>query len=120
MNSQRGFILPSVMFISVFVFIIVLANTYTFQSSVQITDKVIENIKIETLFQMGLARFKNDYANLGYTTEEQTIEYEFPNGNTQITYLYMNENQILLNLNITTENQSKYTLTKQLHLNSTE
>ncbi|MFD2046055.1 hypothetical protein ACFSTA_12305 [Ornithinibacillus salinisoli] len=114
MTNQKGFALPYVMFISLIVFIFVATNIVTFQNNLHVTNKIIENIKIETLFQMGYTNFYKDIESLINT--EDTVTYVFPDGVVEITYFQLNDSTLSLYMNITTVNDTHYTVITQVEL----
>ncbi|SES83514.1 hypothetical protein SAMN05216389_102391 [Oceanobacillus limi] len=116
MSNQKGYFLPSVMFICMIVFIVLTAHIQIYSNSLHMTDKIVENIKLESLFQMSYTKFQEDVKSFTYTEQEQTIHYEFPDGTVEIKYFFQEMDSIHLMMNITSKNQAHYSITKQIKI----
>ncbi|HEY4602634.1 MAG TPA: hypothetical protein VIG73_15305 [Cerasibacillus sp.] len=96
-TNERGFFLPFVLFFTIVIFMLIMASIKSYQNDVIMTHRLSEHVKIETLYQMGLARFKNDLASQENLIDERTNHffYQFPSGQVDITserkddYLYL-------------------------------
>ena len=114
-NSQDGFFLPYVLFIISLIFILTTSNIAIYRNDLQITAAQTEQIKIETLFQMGRTKFK---ANIDqYNAKNNTASYSFPDGNVQIIIHSINDNKYDLYFTILTkEKNTKYVITNSLQI----
>ncbi|WP_029271021.1 competence type IV pilus minor pilin ComGG [Virgibacillus alimentarius] len=111
-TNQYGFFLPYVMFITTLVFILVTSSVTIYKNDVQITYKLTEQIKTQTLMQMGYTKFKENVDGLENKTD--TIEYMFPDGTVEITYIIKGKQEIQAQFFIktnNTENQNQYNVT---------
>lgn len=109
MNNDAGFFFPYVLLVTAVVFIFITATITMYASDGKITEKHMEQVKIETLFQMAHSKF---------TEENETKEidsgesyYTFPYGNVEITYAPSDENRYELYFNITTDKNDVYSIT---------
>jgi len=114
-NNENGFILPYVLFITAIVIIIVTANISIYRNDIVITENQLEQIKIETLFQMGRTKLKKEMVN----QEEETsdVSYSFPDGIVKITINSSNSPVYKLYFTITTNNNATYTVANTLQIN---
>lgn len=109
MNNDAGFFFPYVLFVTAIVFIFITATITMYASDGKITEKHVEQIKIETLFQMGHAKFKED--NNAKEIDSGETYYTFPYGNVEITYEPSDENRYKLYFKITTDKNAIYSIT---------
>ena len=59
MRQSEGFIFPYVLFIISILFLIITGSITSYQHDTSITDNMLEQVKIETLFQMSHTEFKD-------------------------------------------------------------
>lgn len=90
-RNEQGFILPYVLFILVIMMLLVTSSIHIYQNNTRLTQRHIEQLKFETLFQMGQVRFKKDLqeGNIPEShahDDKQKKEYTFPDGDVTITY----------------------------------
>lgn len=105
-NNQSGFFLPYVLFITSLVFIFITSNISIYQNELQITDRQVEQLKIETLFQMGRAKLKE---NIEMFEAGNTATYLFQDGSVEILIEDWDDNKYKLFFTILTKgNQYKY------------
>ncbi|MBT2214450.1 hypothetical protein KK120_01220 [Virgibacillus dakarensis] len=83
-NKQHGFFLPYVLFITAIVLFVLTVNTNTYKNDIRIIHNHLEQLKIETLVQMGREKFKAETGT--HTDERGTVSYSFPPGNVKIIY----------------------------------
>ncbi|WP_088050629.1 hypothetical protein [Virgibacillus dakarensis] len=83
-NKQHGFFLPYVLFITAIVLFVLTVNTNTYKNDIRIIHNHLEQLKIETLVQMGREKFKVETGT--HTDERGTVSYSFPPGNVKIIY----------------------------------
>ncbi|QGS68865.1 hypothetical protein CV093_11790 [Oceanobacillus sp. 143] len=63
--------MPYVLFIIAIVYIIVTTNIAMYRNDLQLTENQIEQVKIETLFQMQREQFKQEFRNMDYLAQKQ-------------------------------------------------
>src|SRR5699024_836597 len=84
-RNQQGFILPFSLFIISILLLLFTIQITIFKNDIQITHNHQEQLKIETLIQMGREKFKRDIV----SKQQQatgTVTYKFPPGNVTIDY----------------------------------
>lgn len=106
-NKESGFFLPYVLFITVIVLTIITSSIRTYQSEIEITHHLIEQLKAETILQMGISKFNQDY--LPNDQETLNVQYNFPDGDVAIIYNLISELEYRLHFTITTNNGLVYT-----------
>ncbi|WP_162800305.1 hypothetical protein [Oceanobacillus zhaokaii] len=112
MNNEKGFFLPYVLFIIAIVYIIVTTNIAMYRNDLQLTENQIEQVKIETLFQMQREQFKQEVQKHGLPSSETT--YHFPDGKAKIAIIRSENQTHELNVSITTNNNHRYTIINTL------
>ncbi|RDW19194.1 hypothetical protein CWR48_09090 [Oceanobacillus arenosus] len=115
-NNENGFILPYVLFITSLVFIIVTTNIMMYGNDLQLTENQIEQVKIETLFQMQREKFKQEMKEHGLPKPVTT--YLFPDGTVKITIIRSTDQVHELNIDITTNNNQHYSIANTLVINN--
>ena len=108
-RSEKGFILPSVLFLTTLVLLYFSSGLLAYKHDVQITYNMMEQVKGQSLFQLAYTQHKKDY--LSHNRIEKNVEYSFPIGNVKINTTVMNE-VIQLEFNIETNNDFSITVTK--------
>lgn len=88
-HNEKGFILPLVLFITAIVMVIVLSGIQIYKNNIQLTHHHIQQLKIETLLQSALTRFKQELKNgnitlPGSSDELLSTSYTFPDGQVEI------------------------------------
>ncbi|MFD1038477.1 competence type IV pilus minor pilin ComGG [Virgibacillus byunsanensis] len=112
-SNQEGFVLPYVLFFAALALFVVIASTDRYSNDVQITHNQIEQIRIETLVQMGRAKLLDELAHI---PQDSPITYSFPDGVVEISIISIKDNQYNLHLNVTTSSGSVYDTTNTLTL----
>jgi hypothetical protein len=92
------------MFIITIAFIFITANIQSYKNDIYITDRQVEQIIIESLFQSGRESVKNE---LNTPDLPNNVYYTFPDGNVHIT-ITSHENLYELNFTIHTNNNTDY------------
>lgn len=88
-TNEHGYFLPFVLFFTTIILLIIIGSINNYHNELTMSHRLHEQIKIETLYQMGLAQFKKDIALIG---ESDTIlwarefAYQFPYGHVDITF----------------------------------
>ncbi len=106
-NNESGFFLPYVLFITALVFIIITTSIRTYQHEIEITHHLIDQLKAETIVQMGLAKFKQDY--LPNEQDTLNVHYSFPDGEVTIIYNFINDFEYRLHFTVLTKSGLVYT-----------
>lgn len=97
MDKQQGFILPYVMFFIAVVMLLVIASGNIYRNEIFISDQLIHELKINTVYQMALTQFHNEF-NEDVPTNGSVV-YEFPDGKAAIKYTTA-ENKVTLEMEI--------------------
>ena len=108
-TKEKGFILPSVLFLTTIVLLYFSSSLITYKHDIQITHNMVEQVKSQSLFQMAYARYKKDY--LTQNIIEENVTYSFPIGNV-IVNTTSTDKIIQLEFIIQTDNDFPYTVTK--------
>lgn len=103
MTKEKGFILPYTLFITTIILLLLTASINIYSREVQMTHQAVEQLKLETLFQMGRTKFKNELSTLN--SHNDTIVYTFPDGTVEIEYI-VGEDDHNLHFTIYTKNNS--------------
>ncbi|MBM7597970.1 hypothetical protein JOC34_000327 [Virgibacillus halotolerans] len=116
-TNQHGFFLSYVLFITSLIFILTMSNIAIYRNDLQITANQIDQVKIESLFQMGRTKFKEELDK--YNKQKDIVSYAFPDGTVDILIDDIHGNQYELYFTILTkEQQSKYNITNTLQVNN--
>lgn len=97
-HNQKGFILPYTLFIVTVVLSLFTILISTYQNDIRISHNHQEQLKIETLIQMGHEQFKQDITSEKNTTGSKT--YKFPPGDVTIEYTRMDDGEYKLDWNV--------------------
>ncbi|MUV39645.1 hypothetical protein JNUCC1_03529 [Lentibacillus sp. JNUCC-1] len=112
--NQSGFILPYVVFISALVLIALSASIHMYHNEIYMTDIEMENIKTETLLQMGYTNYMKTIET-GESPGEQF--YTFPQGRVHIQFV---ESKAILNIKTTTNKNQRQTFVRPFSMPSEE
>lgn len=112
MSNESGFFLPYVLFIATLVFIIIAANIRTHQHDIEITHHFVEQLKAETIVQMAITSFNQEYLEIEQDT--LNIYYHFPDGEASIIYNYIDDTEYRLHFTVLTTNGLPYTTLKTI------
>jgi hypothetical protein len=108
-TKEKGFILPSVLFLTTLVLLYFSSSLITYKHDIQITYNMVEQVKSQSLFQMAYVQYKNDY--LSQNIIEENVAYSFPIGNV-IVNTTTTDNIIQLEFIMQTDNDFSYAVTK--------
>lgn len=97
-TNEEGFILPYVLFIITLLFLLITANINHYQREIEITARHIQQVKMETLFQMGREKVKSE---IEHVQSNDTLTYNFPDGRVQIKITALEAGYYELLFNIT-------------------
>lgn len=117
-TNQHGFFLPYVLFIVSLTFIIISTNIKIYSNEIDMMNHLTEQIKIETLLNMGRTKFTEDMMHNKNVTD--TILYSFPSGDVQISYVPSEneQNKIFVYYQITTNQGFTFSLNDFIQLNT--
>lgn len=115
MNNERGFILPVIWLITILSFIVISMMVQMYQNEMYITNQNLEQLKVETLFQMSFEKFLQEHILAELPTYEE-VHYLFPEGEVIIQFLQLNEQEGQLLFQIETDQESYVTFLKPLKL----
>lgn len=112
MNNESGFFLPYVLFIATLIFIIIAASIRTYQHDIEITHHFIEQLKAETIVQLAITSFNQEYLEAGQNTLD--FHYSFPPGDASIRYNFIDDFEYRLHFTVLTSNGLSYTTLKTI------
>jgi|SRR5690625_3119743 len=101
MNNESGFFLPYTLFITALIFIIITTGIRTYHHEIDITHHLVDQLKSETIIQMGLAKFNQNHL----PTDQDTlnVDYSFQHGEVTISYNTINDSEYRLYFNVLTK-----------------
>lgn len=106
-TNETGFILPSVVFLIFVLFVIFLANVSVYELELTMGEHHLEQVKIETLIQLGLESYKDDLQKSETFIPKKN--YSFPYGEVFISAYEDKPRQIItINININTDQNQQY------------
>lgn len=106
-TNETGFILPSVVFLIFVLFVIFLANVSVYELELTMGEHHLEQVKIETLIQLGLESYKDDLQKSETFIPKKN--YSFPYGEVIISAYEDKPRQIItINININTDQNQQY------------
>ncbi|WP_163537769.1 hypothetical protein [Gracilibacillus sp. YIM 98692] len=79
-QSDKGFVSPITIFIVHILFLLTFFQVSMYQTTLENTQKDLQQYKIHTLFQMGLQTFIHE------TDKKDPYHYQFPSGTVEISY----------------------------------
>jgi hypothetical protein len=114
MNNETGFFLPYVLFITTLLFIVITASIKTYQQDTYLTHHYLDQLRAETIVQIGLTKFKEDY--LPNEETSLKVNYNFLDGDVTIVYHLINEVEYKLHFTVLTKEGTVYTTIHTLTL----
>ena len=116
-NNEQGFSLPYVLFIIIRSFIVIIANIKIYQNELNMMKHLTDQVKVETLIQMSLAKFKEDISsNDDLTSIEDETFYSFPSGEVNLKVISIEKKYMWLRLYISTDEDTSFTIKSQINL----
>lgn len=112
MSNESAFFLPYVLFIATLIFIIIAASIRTYQHDIEITHHFIEQLKAETIVQLAIASFNQEYLEVGQDTLD--FIYSFPDGEVLVRYNFIDDFEYRLHFTVLTTNELSYTTLKTI------
>ena len=113
-RDQHGFLLPYVLFMTALAFIVITVSIQMYRNEIEITDNQIEQLRVETLFQMGREQFIDDWEN--GRIEANPVVYSFPYGETKIHYMQLEDSLYQLHAVISTADGFSYVIRHPVNL----
>lgn len=105
--------MPYVMLVISIVIIFVTANIQSYKNEIYITDRQVEHVIIESLFQLGREKVKKEMDSLDLPEE---VHYTFPDGTVDISITPGRKYDQLI-FNISTNNQTDFRFTTYISSN---
>lgn len=106
-QSNRGFILPGLLLFTSLVLIVFTHSLHLYKTNQLLTVNEIEQIKMETLFQMGHQSFIQDLSKESVSLPLQPVIYTFPYGVVTVTYTSPSNNTLDTHFSIETNQNSR-------------
>lgn len=100
-NKEGGFFFPYVIFITGVVLLIISSSIYIYRQEIAITEKHLDQYKIETLYQMGVVQIKEqwkDEVQLGMKEK-----YVYPDGDIELKVLELTDEGYIVNGTVSTD-----------------
>ncbi|WP_339228117.1 hypothetical protein NSQ77_21340 [Oceanobacillus sp. FSL K6-2867] len=108
--NEHGIVLPYVIFITTLVFMFIMTAIHSYKQDIALTQRHIQQVKIETLFQMGYETVKAEM------TDQQppnSVSYHFPDGSVSIAITPAGNTMYELSFTIKTyESDTTFAFTK--------
>lgn len=105
--NEDGFMLPYVLFIVTIILVVLTTSIHMYKQDTIMTYHHTEQLKIESLIQMGLMSLKTDH--LHENIDQDKATYSFPDGTVHLSFLPSTEDDMLLvQLTVYTKNGSSY------------
>lgn len=82
-NNEQGFILPYVLFMSLLLSILITSSIKIYQNDAHLTENYLEQLQIETLFQMGKMKFQEETLTSNDSLPSSTL-FEFSHGTVEV------------------------------------
>ena len=111
-SNQSGFFLPYVLFITTIIFIIITTSIRTYQHEIEITHHLIDQLRAETIVQMGLAKFNQEY--LPTKRDTFNVHYNLLDGEVTIAYSFIDDSEYRLHFTVITKKGLTYTTLKPI------
>lgn len=116
-SDEKGFILPLVLLIAALMFLFVSTNVAIYKNEMTITKNELAQIKIDTLFQMSRAKFKDEIPTL--KQDNGSVHYTFPDGKVKIAYEFLPEDVYQLTFYVDPLDDKLLTITNHMELPTT-
>jgi|SRR5699024_5838931 len=112
--NESGFYLPYVLMVAVISLTILTTTIYLYKNEIETTHYVTEQIKAETLIQMGRVQFKKE--KLYKINDHGQVTYEFPNGIVSIHFTRQDETVFDLQFSAETTNEFLFEIASTIDL----
>lgn len=97
-TKNDGFIMLQVLFVVSLLFILIISSIATYRNEVYITARQVEQVKIETLFQMAQSKYKQELA--ASDAPPSAASFSFPDGTVDISVTEITNHYIKLHFSI--------------------
>ena|SRR5690625_5304571 len=114
-NNEYGFLLPFVLFIATILFLMISASIKMYDQEIELTYQNINQLKIETLFQMGYEKFIHETSTEDFD-QQINVQYIFPDGNVSLEFQHLGDDQGQLHFQIVTVDDAFATMVKPIKL----
>lgn len=104
--NQSGFFLPYVLGITVIIIFATVTHINLYQQDIKVTHQHLEQLKIETLIQMGYQKFQEEYPVVD--SDQFEVGYSFPHGTVNLRYKTLGEMDYNLHVDVLTFNNSAF------------
>ncbi|HLR08249.1 MAG TPA: hypothetical protein VK136_03160 [Bacillota bacterium] len=111
-HDQHGFFLPSILFVTTLALVVLSVSIQMYRNELEITHNQIEQLRVETLLQMGREQFIDDRNK--NQLKVNPVVYSFPHGEIEIQYLQLEEDLYQLHNTISTIDGFSYTISHKL------
>lgn len=108
MRQSEGFIFAYVLFIISILFLIITGSITSYQHDTSITDNMLEQVKIETLFQMSHTEFKDALQGHDTLQEDDVFDYDYPYGMVTVSIRKIQDDNVYAHFQITTSKGAEY------------
>lgn len=113
--NEKGYMFPFVLFASLLLFSTVGTTVLIYRNDLAVSDRLIEQMKAETLVQMSIRTFYREKPFLA--KQHGTEVYQFPSGMVEIHYTPTEEGQFRLVLTVETDEGERFSMQKIVRLN---
>lgn len=115
MNGDKGFILPFTLFVISLVLLLLAGSLQSYRMDLEITKSQTDQLKAESLFQMGREKWKAEQN--GLPSPPSPFFYAFPDGDVIITPSSEGAKQLHLIFTIRLDSNGKiFTFTDSIHM----
>lgn len=104
--NQSGFYLPYVLGITVIIMFSTVTQINLYQQNIELTSQHLEQLRIETLVQMGYQKFEEEYPVVDLDPFE--VYYSFPHGTVNLRYIVLDDLDYNLHVDVLTAEQSAH------------
>lgn len=105
-KNEGGYFFPLVLFVVTVLFATVATSTIIYKNEIEIVDKLMEQLHVETIIQMSKVKFQSDAL---YENENTgNVNYIFPPGDVNINYSMIDSETVLLQMLITTNKSTVF------------
>lgn len=86
------------------------ASIRAYQHEIEITHHLVDQLRVETIVQMGLTKFNEEH--LPNDEDTLNVQYDFPDGEVTIVYSFIDDSEYRLHFTILTKSGLAYTTFK--------
>ncbi|WP_067730406.1 hypothetical protein [Oceanobacillus damuensis] len=112
-TNQNGFFLPYAIMITAIVLLLITTSTQHYQRDIEITERHIQQLTMETLFQSGREKVKAEIPRLELPA---MLQYDFPDGQVRVEVTKLEKDIYELIFTITVNGYDEiFGITNRLH-----